>query len=248
MKKITITILIVIAVLWTCDVSPAKETNTGEREIKRKIAEKPQEEAKVKGKVAEKAGNIDKSKTDEAAAKVSRDKIEATKKAADKGKEKVAAKENVTAKGKEHQQQINALDKQVVRDEAKFLKTTARLKRIRELAVAKGDTKTVERVDELIAKSRQISGDKRKRMQEKKQKILQSGEAKMGQDIPKVPDRSLDKGKAKIDKAAGTEQPKTTVKPKGEKVKEESVKPEVKPGVQKEDQKTEKKADETKQQ
>jgi hypothetical protein len=247
MKKILLTILMIIAVSWTCDVSSAKDKNTGDLESKRKSSEKLQEEAKVKGKAAEKAGNIDKSKTDEAAGKVSRDKAEAAKKAAVKGKEKVAAKENVTAKGKEHQQQINALDKQMVRDEAKFLKDTARLKRIRELAVAKGDTKTVERVDKLIAKAQQINSDKHKRMQERKLKILQSGEAKTGQDIPKVPDRSSDKGKAKIDKAAETEQPKTTVKPEDEKVKEEPVRPEVKPGDQREDRKAEKKADEAQQ-
>jgi hypothetical protein len=124
----------------------------------------------------------------------------------------------------------------MVHDEGKHLKNVARLKRIRELAVAKGDTKTVERVDKLLAKAQQINGDKRKRMQERKQKILQSGEAKTGPDIPKVLDRSSDKGKAKVDKAAGTE-PKTTVKPKDEKVKEEPVKPEVKPGDQREDRK-----------
>lgn len=247
MKKILLTILIVIAVLWTCDVSPATETNTGEREIKRKSDEKPQEEAKVKGKVAEKAGNVDKSKTDEAAGKVSRDKVEAAKKAADKGKEKVAPKENVTAKGKEHQQQINALNKQMVHDEGKHLKNIARLKRIRELAAAKGDTETVERVDKLLAKAEQINVDKRKRMLERKRMIMQPGEAKTGQDIPKVPFKSLDKEKAKVDKAAGTE-PKTTVKTRDEKVKEEPVKPEVKPGGQREDRKTEEKADETKQQ
>jgi hypothetical protein len=205
MKKILLTILIVIAVLWTCDVSPATEKNTVEREIKRKSAEKPQEEAKVKGKVEEKAGNIDKSKADEAA-KAGKDKIEAAKKAADKEKEKVAPKENVTAKGKEHQQQINALNKQMVHDEGKHLKNVARLKRIRELAAAKGDTETVDRVDKLLAKAEQINVDKRKRMLERKRMIMQPGEAKTGQDIPKVPDRSSDKGKVKVDKADETKQ------------------------------------------
>jgi hypothetical protein len=81
-------------------------------------------------------------------------------------------------------------------------------------------------------------------MQERRLKILQSGEAQTGTDIPKVLDRSSDKGKAKVDKAAETKQPKTIVKPQDEKVKEEPVSPEVKPGGQRENRKAEKKADE----
>jgi len=227
MKKILLTILMIIAVFWTCDVSSAKDKNTGDQKSKR--AEKLREEAKAKSKAAEKGSNIDKSKTDEAAGK-GRVKTETGKTAVVKGKGKVDAKENVTAKGKEHQQQMKALDKQLVHEEAKFLRSVARLKRIRELAAKKGDTKAVERVDKLIAKAQQINTDKNKRMQERKLKILQSGEAKSGPGIPKVLDRSPDKGKAKDDKAAETEQPKTKVKPEDEKVKEESIRPEVKPG------------------
>ena len=139
-----------------------------------------------------------------------------------------------------------ALDKQMVREKAKFLKSTARLKRIRELAVKKGDTKTVERVDKLMAKAQQINSGKQKRMQERKQTILQLSKPKSGADIPKAFDKSSEKGKARDNKAAQTRQPKardnkaaetrqpkTRVKPEDKKVKEKPVKPEVKPGGQK---------------
>jgi len=124
-------------------------------------------------------------------------------------------------------------DKQIVREKAKFLRSTARLKRIRELAVKKGDTKTVERVDKLMAKAKQINSDKHKRMQERRQNILQLSEPKSGPVIPKVVDKSPDKGKARDNKTAETRQPKTRVKPEDKKVKEKPVRPEAKPSVQK---------------
>lgn len=62
-------IFIIVAVLWTCNVSPAGEKDTDEREIKRKNAERLQEKAKVKDKTTEKAGSIDKSKTEEPSGK-----------------------------------------------------------------------------------------------------------------------------------------------------------------------------------
>jgi hypothetical protein len=238
MKKILLTILMIIAVFWTCNVCSAKDENTGDQESK--SSEKLREEAKVKGKAAEKGSNIDKSKTDEVAGK-GKAKAEAGKTAVVKGKGKVDAKENVTAKGKEHQQQMNALDKQMVHEKAKFLKSTARLKRIRELAVQKGDTKTVERVDKLMAKAQQINSGKNKRMQERKQKIRQLSEPKSGTDMPKVLDKSPDKGKARDNKAAETKQPKTGVKPEDKKVKEKPVRPEVKPSSQKGNPKGQKK-------
>jgi len=230
MKKILPTILMIIAVFWTCSVSSAKDKNTGDQKSER--AEMLREEAKAKDKAAEKGININKGKTDEVAGK-GRTKAETGKTAAVKGKGKVEAKENVTAKGKEHQQQIMALDKQMVRERAKFLRSTARLQRIRELAAQKGDTKTVERVDKLMAKAQQINSDKYKRIQERKKKILQLSAAKPGPDIPKVLDKGSNKEKVRDNKAAETIPPKTRVKPEDAKVKEKPVRPEAKPGGRK---------------
>ena len=52
MKKILLTILMIIAVFWTCNVSSAKDKKTGGQKSKR--TEKLQAETKAKGKVAEK--------------------------------------------------------------------------------------------------------------------------------------------------------------------------------------------------
>ena len=241
MKKILLTILIIITVFWTYEASWAKDKNKGNQKSKR--SKRLQEEAEVKGKAAEKDSKIDERRTDERSSR-GRDKAEAAKGAVDKGKQEVKAKENVTAKGKEHQQQMKALAKQMASERAKFLRSMARLKRIRELAVKKGETKVVERVDKLMAKAQQIHADKNKRMQDRKQKILQQAEAKPGPDIPKALDRDRGSGKrkAKDDKAAGIEQSETKVKPEDEKVKEEPVKPTVKPGSQGETRKSRKKA------
>ncbi len=238
MKKGLLTFLMIIAILWTYGVSSAKGKDAGGQENKR--SERLQEEGKAKGKAAEKDSNIDKSKTDEGAGR-GRNKGEAAEGAVDKGKEKGKAKENVTAKGKEHQQQMKALEKQMMHEEAKFHRSIARLKRIRELAAEQGNTKVVERVDKLIAKAQQINSDKHKRMQEKKQKMLQLSEDKPGPDIPKVLDRSADKGKAKEGKVAETKQPKTKTEPEGEKVKGEPNRPEGKPGGEREKRRAERK-------
>ena len=238
MKKVLLTFLIIIVILWAYGVSSAKGKDAGGQENKR--SEKLQEEGKAKGKAAEKDSGIDKSKTDEGISR-GRNKGEAAEGVVDKGKEKGKAKENVTAKGKEHQQQMKALEKQMVHEETKFNRSIARLKRIRELAAAQGDTKVVERVDKLIAKAQQINSDKNKRMQESKQKILQLSEGKSVPDTPKVLDRSSDKGKAKEDKVAETKQPKTKVKPEGEKVKGEPNRPEGKPGGEREKRRAERK-------
>jgi hypothetical protein len=238
MKKGLLTFFMIIAVFWTYGVSSAKDKDTGGQESKR--SEMLQEEGRAKGKAAEKDRSIDKSKTDEGTSR-GRNKGEAAEGAVDKGKEKGKAKENVTAKGKEHQQQMKALEKQMMHEEAKFLRSIARLKRIRELAAEQGNTKVVERVDKLIAKAQQINSDKHKRMQERKQKVLQLSEGKSGPDIPRVLDRSADKGKAREDKVAETEQPKTKVKPESEKVKGEPNRPEGEPGGQREKRRAERK-------
>lgn len=222
MKKILLTIITIITVLGISGVSSAKDSDETAR--KRRHAEMLRE-AKAKSKAAEKKVNVDKSESGKAAGKGGA-KAETAKKTAVKGK--VDAKETITARGKEHQQQIMALDKQMVREKAKFLRSTARLKRIRELAVEKGDTRIVERVDKLIAKAQQINSDKHKRILERKKKVMQLSEAAPGRDIPKIPDRGSDKVKAMADKAAETRQPKTGVKPEDAKVKEKPVRPEMK--------------------
>ncbi|MHC4211962.1 MAG: hypothetical protein ACYSWP_01190 [Planctomycetota bacterium] len=54
------------------------------------------------------------------------------------------------ALGKEHQQQLAALKRQVIHEEQKHLKRSARLARIRLLAVEAGNTKMIGRIDNLF--------------------------------------------------------------------------------------------------
>ena len=61
-------------------------------------------------------------------------------------------------------QQARAFDKQAQRDTAKHMERQARLARIRELAVQKGDAKMIARVDELIAKDKHLYERKLEKM------------------------------------------------------------------------------------
>ena len=68
------------------------------------------------------------------------------------------------AKGKGHEQQAKALQKQQQREQAKHMERVARLNRLRELAVKKGDTEMAARVDKLIAKENEVYGRKQGKM------------------------------------------------------------------------------------
>jgi hypothetical protein len=68
-------------------------------------------------------------------------------------------------KGKGREQQAQAFQKQQQKEQAKHMERVARLNRIRELAVKKGDTETVARVDKLIAKEQEVYGRKQGKMQ-----------------------------------------------------------------------------------
>ena len=80
------------------------------------------------------------------------------------------------AKGKGHAQQLRAIDKQVIHEQEKHKSRQARLRRIRELAVEKGNTKTVERADKLMQKEQTRFERKHKQMrtrQENAKKLTQ---------------------------------------------------------------------------
>ena len=219
MKKILLTIITIITVLGISGISSAKDSDEMAR--KRKHAEMLRE-AKAKKQAADKKVNINKSKSDKAAGKVGI-KTETGKTAAAKGK--VGAKETITAGGKEHQQQIMAFDKQLAHEKAKYLRNIARLKRIRELAVQKGNTEMVERVDKLMKKAQQINSEKKIRIQEKKLNILQlSKQARPGVNTPKAPGKGLS-NKAKVSYKKTVE---AGVKSRDVKVKEKPISPDMK--------------------
>jgi len=76
--------------------------------------------------------------------------------------------------GKEHAKQAQAFQKQIRHEDAKHMERHARLVRIRELAVQKGDTEMVARVDKLMEKEQQVYSRKVQRMQEQPQAAQQA--------------------------------------------------------------------------
>ena len=68
-------------------------------------------------------------------------------------------------KGKGREQQAQAFQKQQQKEQAKHMERQARLNRIRELAIKKGDTDMVARVDKLIAKENEVYTRKQGKMQ-----------------------------------------------------------------------------------
>jgi len=91
-------------------------------------------------------------------------------------KDQVAGKIAET-KGKAREQQMRAFEKQTQHDAAKHMERQARLARLRELAVQKGDAKMIARVDELIAKENKLHDRKLTKMQ---------GQKRAGEMLPPV--------------------------------------------------------------
>lgn len=95
------------------------------------------------------------------------------------------AGEAMKGKGKEHQQQLQAVDKQLRHTQAKQLERQARLARIRELAVQKGDNEMVARVDKLIAKQNEVFSRRQMHLQTQKRAAEQP--QMQGQQAPAAP-------------------------------------------------------------
>ena len=75
------------------------------------------------------------------------------------GKKEAQASEEVEkakGKGKGHEQQAQAFQKQQRHELAKHMERQARLNRLREIAVKKGDAEMIARVDKLIAKEQEV--------------------------------------------------------------------------------------------
>ena len=71
-------------------------------------------------------------------------------------------------KGKAQEQQMRAFEKQIQQNTAQHMKREAQLARLRELAVQKGDTERIARIDKLIAKEKQLYDRKLTKLQSQK--------------------------------------------------------------------------------
>ena len=117
------------------------------------------------------------------------------------GKDQVADKmAEAKGKGKAQEQQMRAFEKQIQHETAKHMERQARLTRLRELAVQKGDTKKVAVIDELIAKEKQVYDGKLQKMQA--QKRAGGTEPLAGAPLPKEGGKGKDKGKVEGEKSA----------------------------------------------
>ena len=92
----------------------------------------------------------------------------------EKGVDKYKADGNIggIGRGKDFQRQISVVEKQMTYEQAKHSDRVARLKRIKELALEKNDTATVERVDKLMQKEQQRYIRKRDYLREKARENL----------------------------------------------------------------------------
>jgi len=88
--------------------------------------------------------------------------------------------------GQEHQQQLKALEKQFLHEQAKHLWRRARLNRIRELAAQEGDTKTVELAASLLQMEDKRYLNEQQQIREKRQKILQFADTSSNKPIQKA--------------------------------------------------------------
>ena len=89
----------------------------------------------------------------------------------DKGKEadKIGGKSNV----QKYQQQLKELDEQMANEQTRFPGRKAKLEQKKATAQQQGDTKTVARIDGLIAEEQQQYDKKKQQMEEKRKNLLE---------------------------------------------------------------------------
>jgi len=133
--------------------------------------------------------------------KAAKDAVSGTKGPADKGQ---------GGKGQQHQQQMLALQKQQQHEAAKHLERQARLNRLHELAVQKGDKEMLDRVNKLIAKENEVNTRKLEQLQQQ-HRALMGGTAMPGTDMAMPPVGK--KGKEKVDVNKPAEKPAETKPP-----------------------------------
>jgi len=186
--------------------SQGKEKEQGDRPADRAVSPtKPGEVARPDPNAS--SASAKKSLTAQDVQKNTQEKAKAVKERGQEGvqtREK-AAKDQVAGKIAEtkargQEQQARAFEKQAQHETAKHMERQARLVRIRELAVQKGNTKMVEQVDQLIAKEKQLYERKLQRMQ---------GRGPAGGMLPSM----AGKGKEKADVAKPPEKPAETKPP-----------------------------------
>lgn len=224
MKKVMLSMLVLLVVLWSSSFVFAKGKGKGGggqnkqlREVQNKgksqeIRETAKKVQKGKSKV-----EVEKQRARASKGEAKKEENQGGKqvvkgKTLEKGTAKGKSAENI-GKGKGHQQQMKAFERQMLHEEAKYRKRQAQFKRIRNLATAKGNIIVLGRLKILEEKERNRYYNKRIRMRERMQQLV-TGE---GKELQKTVEKSdtKEKGKAKTE----TEKAKEKLESEAEKVK-----------------------------
>lgn len=162
MKKTLISVLVALVLLWkACGLfAEGKGKGAGQTPRTTKALKQQRPEGVPKGARPAKAP----------------DRANAANQASPKNTAKDRDAEKDAAKGKQHQQQLRAVERQMLHEETKHRQRRARLERIRELALGQGKTDIVERVDKLLRKEQQNYVRRQQKMQQARQKIRQLAE------------------------------------------------------------------------
>lgn len=223
MKKIIISIFVLLVLLWSVDLvfarrggqsggasrqnrpQPKVQSRSSSRQT-RETAEK--QAGKSKGEIEREIERTRASKGQAGTAEKRAGKLQgkALQKEASKGKGKTAEK---IAKGKGQQQQMKTLQKQLIYEEAKYQQRKARIERIRKLATKKGNKNILARLDKLEAKERKRYGSKWNRVLERIRTMQQEGEKAQGKALQKTVEKSATKEKAKAQQVGTKVEQKT---------------------------------------
>lgn len=212
MKKVMLSILVLLVVLWSSSFLFAKgkgKGGGGQNKQSRKVQNKgkSQEIRETAKKVQKGKSKVEVEKQRARANKGEAKKEEnqggkqvAKGKALVKGIAKGKSAENI-GRGKGHQQQMKAFEVQMLHEEAKYRKRQAQFKRIRILATAKGNLTVLGRLKILEGKEQSRYYIKRIRMRERMQQ-LETGEGKeLQKTVEKIATKERGKAKPEAEKA-----------------------------------------------
>ncbi len=163
MRRCVLGMSVLAVVLWAATGVLAQDQGKGQGGDKGRVRERPTNKAPENAAAA--AENVDKNAGKGKAAK----QADEVKQGGPQGKkmEKAVtdAVDQAKSKGKGQEKQAQAFQKQLQHEQAKHMERQAKLARLRELAVKKGDTEMIARVDKLIAKENEVYGRKGGKMQ-----------------------------------------------------------------------------------
>ena len=163
MKKVLLSLFIVLVLSWACGMVFAKGEGKGKSARGRgKAVSKIEEKKKARQANANEPGGQSKGKQDRK--RRQRPIPEQERRQLHEKMRQRMRETRRKGEGRDHRQQLEAFKAQMVHEGAKHRRRLVRLKRIRELAVQAGNTKAVERVDKLLRKEYQRYGRKQQRM------------------------------------------------------------------------------------